>query len=116
MSIVIHHIAFDGWSGEIFFKELEEYYNYYLAQENGLTRDLELSVLDIQYRDFALWQRSYLSGDRLSKQLSYWKNKLVDYETLNLLTDKPRPSQIDYRGKDIYFELDAMVSESLRIS
>ena len=63
LSIVIHHIAFDGWSREIFFKELEHYYNYYLAKENGFTTNLGLPELEIQYRDFALWQRSYFRCD-----------------------------------------------------
>ncbi|MHB9147923.1 MAG: non-ribosomal peptide synthetase [Candidatus Amoebophilus sp.] len=114
LSIVVHHIAFDGWSADIFLKELQVYYNYYLKQKQGLVAQLGLPVLTIQYKDFALWQRSYLSGDRLDKQLSYWKNKLSGYENLNLLTDKPRPSQIDYTGADIHFELDKATSLSLR--
>ncbi|OYX94161.1 MAG: hypothetical protein B7Y76_10960, partial [Sphingobacteriia bacterium 35-40-5] len=65
-------------------------------------------------KDFALWQRSYLSGERLEKQLSYWKDKLNGYETLNLITDYSRPSKIDYRGSDIGFELDEATSNSLK--
>jgi SAM-dependent methyltransferase/acyl carrier protein len=114
LSIVIHHIAFDGWSTDILFRELQVYYKYHLAQSQGLETNLNLVDLDIQYKDFALWQRNYLSGDRLDKQLNYWKNKLSGYETLNLITDKPRPSQIDYSGKDLYFELDENISIALR--
>ncbi|MHB9147922.1 MAG: condensation domain-containing protein, partial [Candidatus Amoebophilus sp.] len=114
VSIVVHHIAFDGWSVDIFLKELQAYYNYYFKQKNGLEAQLTLPALSIQYKDFAVWQRNYLSGERLDKQLSYWKNKLSGYESLNLLTDKPRPSQIDYTGSDIYFELDKATSLSLR--
>ncbi|CAG2169614.1 unnamed protein product, partial [Oppiella nova] len=101
LSIVIHHIAFDGWSADIFLRELQEYYNYYLNQFQGLESNIELPNLSIQYKDFALWQRNYLSGDRLAKQLEYWKNKLENYETLNLISDKPRPSQISYQGSDV---------------
>jgi amino acid adenylation domain-containing protein/non-ribosomal peptide synthase protein (TIGR01720 family) len=114
ISIVVHHIAFDGWSADIFLKELQTYYNYYLKQKRGVAVQLALPALSIQYKDFALWQRNYLSGDRLDKQLGYWKNKLSGYESLNLLTDKPRPTQIDYTGADIYFELDKDTSMSLR--
>ncbi|WP_375331669.1 non-ribosomal peptide synthase/polyketide synthase [Candidatus Tisiphia endosymbiont of Temnostethus pusillus] len=114
LSIVIHHIAFDGWSTDIFLKELQAYYSYYLKQSQGLVSKLNLPKLTIQYKDFALWQRNYLSGERLDKQLNYWKNKLSGYETLNLITDKPRASQIDYEGSNIYFELDKDTSRSLR--
>ncbi len=94
LSIVIHHIAFDGWSNDIFNNELMSYYNYYSDPSAGL----KLPDLTIQYKDFALWQRDYLRGERLAKLLDYWKEKLESYETLNLLPDKPRPSQIDYKG------------------
>ncbi|MHB9148389.1 MAG: amino acid adenylation domain-containing protein, partial [Candidatus Amoebophilus sp.] len=114
VSIVVHHIAFDGWSTDIFLRELQAYYNYYLNQKRGVAAQLGLPALTIQYKDFALWQRNYLSGERLDKQLSYWKNRLSGYESLNLLTDKARPSQIDYRGADIYFELDKATSTALR--
>jgi len=114
LSIVAHHIAFDGWSIDILVRELNAHYNYYLNKEQGLETDLDLPELDIQYKDFSLWQRSYLSGERLNKQLSYWKDKLDGYETLNLVIDKPRPSQIDYNGRDIYFEIDKETSNTLR--
>ncbi len=52
--------------------------------------------------------------DSWKKQLSYWKGKLEGYETLNLITDYPRPVEIDYKGKSIYFELDKDLSNSLR--
>ena len=114
LSIVVHHIAFDGWSSEIFLRELYAYYNYNWEQLKGLNPTLSLPDLSIQYKDFALWQRSYVSEDKLEKQLSYWKNKLSGYETLNLITDKIRPAQVDYVGQDIYFEIDEDVSVDLR--
>jgi len=114
LSIVVHHIAFDGWSIDILLRELEEYYRYYLDLEHGLEAKLSLPELSIQYKDFALWQRSYLSGERLDKQLNYWKTKLAGYETLNLITDKLRPSEIEYVGRAVYFELDEYISTKLR--
>ena len=114
ISIVIHHIAFDGWSIDIFLKEIGEYYRYYLEIKAGIKSELSLPELTIQYRDFAIWQRSYLSGERLKKELRYWKEKLGGYETLNLITDKTRATQIDYRGNDVYFKVDKETSDSLR--
>ena len=106
LSIVIHHIAFDGWSIDIFLHELIEYYRHY--SKNHI---ITLKDLSIQYKDFAIWQKHYLCGDRLAQQLSYWKNKLRDYEVLSLTTDKPRPNQINYKGKFIDFELTKELSE-----
>ena len=114
ISIVIHHIAFDGWSTDIFLKELFEYYKYYLNDRDGRELHLKLPSLSIQYKDFALWQRKYLSGERLSRQLRYWESKLRGYEALNLITDKRRPTEIDYAGKDIYFEINKETSILLR--
>ncbi|NDA89849.1 MAG: hypothetical protein EBY20_02925, partial [Alphaproteobacteria bacterium] len=114
LSIVCHHIAFDGWSSGIFVKELETFYNYYEQIDEAQKADLILPNLPIQYKDFALWQRNYLSGVTLEKQLSYWRSQLINYEALNLPTDYNRPKEIDYRGADVYFEIDEKVSAGLR--
>ncbi len=100
LCLVIHHIAFDGWSMDLFFQELEA---LYLGKS--------LPELKIQYRDFAFWQRSHIDFD---PQLSFWKEKLKDYENLNLPADKARPARIDYRGRDIPFELDRETTEGLK--
>ena len=114
LSIVIHHIAFDGWSMNIFVQELAKYYDYYEKIAKNIDATLELPELGIQYKDFAIWQRSFLSGSRLEDQIMYWKRKLDDHEPLNLITDKPRLSHIDYRGDDVYFELEEDTSIKLR--
>ncbi len=114
LSIVVHHIVFDGWSTEIFLKELQAYYSSYLELSKGLKNSLNLPYLPIQYKDFAFWQQSYLNGNKFEKQLDYWYTKLVGYEELNLLIDKPRPQFFDYKGNNIYFELDKDTSISLR--
>ena len=129
LSIVIHHIAFDGWSTDVLFDELEEYYQYYCrkADNKEVIADIEdssklsnsdlirrLPALRLQYKDFAVWQRNYLSGERLKKQVDYWNNKLNGYESLHLVTDKVRPAQIDYRGENVYFEIDEVRSNQLR--
>ena len=114
LCIVVHHIAFDGWSVDIFLKELLAYYNYHCSVQLGKPAIVDLPYLKIQYKDFALWQRSYLSGNRLQSYLDYWKSKLAGYETLNLPLDKQRPAMIDYHGSDVYFKLDYETSVKLR--
>lgn len=116
LSIVVHHIAFDGWSTEIFIREMLNFYKYqlYLKKGDQKTADSYLPApIEIQYHDFSIWQRNYLQGEILEKQLDYWRSHLSDFETLNLVTDNPRPAQIEYNGADIEFTLDAQTSAQL---
>ena len=101
--INIHHIAFDGWSADIFFRELHDLYE-----------GMELPELPVQYSDFAVWQKEYLKGKILEEQLHYWKESLSGYETLDFPIDNTRPSVIDYTGDDFFFSLDSELSEMLR--
>ncbi len=82
---VIHHIASDGWSRGVFSRELASLYN---SVSQG--RPNPLSGLPVQYADYAVWQREWLQGEVLEKQLAYWKGQLEDVPTLNLPTDRPR--------------------------
>ncbi|NRD71669.1 amino acid adenylation domain-containing protein [Shewanella sp. VB17] len=104
-----HHIAMDGWSDDIFIRELGEVY-----QALSESREIDLPALDINYGDYAVWQRDYLLGGVGSQQLDYWREALSGYENLSLQTDRPRPAQIDYRGQDSHFTLDAGLSSELR--
>ncbi|WP_299011941.1 condensation domain-containing protein, partial [uncultured Shewanella sp.] len=104
-----HHIAFDGWSTEIFIDELMEFYQ---ALDAGI--EPELTELSISYSDFAIWQRDYLQGEVLKGQLNYWRAQLADIEILNLPTDKTRPTQVDYCGADFEQVLAVSLSNDLR--
>ena len=117
LSIVIHHIAFDGWSTDIFLDELVNLYHYVTALSQGdnqYAETLRLPAVEVQYKDFALWQRNLLKGDFLNNQLNFWKGQLEDFEQLNLPTDYPRPREIDYTGHDISFELNEQISQQIR--
>ncbi|MDD2706957.1 MAG: amino acid adenylation domain-containing protein [Verrucomicrobiae bacterium] len=105
----IHHIAFDGWSADIFLRELNAFYRHH---REGVPHGLP--PLEIQYKDFALWQRDCLSGENLERELAYWKNNLQDCETLELPVDKPRPPEVDYHGDYFAFNLDEDISRQAR--
>ncbi|MBD1558518.1 amino acid adenylation domain-containing protein [Vibrio sp. S9_S30] len=107
--VIFHHIAFDGWSTDVFLNELSLAYQAYSAGHTPV-----LPELDIGYADYALWQRQHLAGEKLEKQLTFWKRQLDDVETLTLPTDAPRPATIDYHGKDRVFTFDSELSEQLR--
>ncbi|MDF1534802.1 MAG: condensation domain-containing protein, partial [Methanosarcinaceae archaeon] len=83
----IHHIAYDGWSRQIFWKELCILYNAYCND-----KDSPLPDLNIQYADYALWQRQPYFGDLLQQQMTYWQNQLTNLSQLVLPTDYARPT------------------------
>lgn len=95
VAVTIHHIISDGWSvGNVL---LHEFKTLYEAFVQGMPSPL--SPLNIQYADFASWQRQWLSGSRLDNQLAYWKKKLAGVPALiDLPTDRPRPPVQTFSG------------------
>ncbi len=110
--LVVHHIAFDGWSSDIFIRDLDAYYALRSAKSTEMATTLP--DLSIQYTDFAHWQRQFLSGKHLELQLGYWREQLSGVSALNLPLDWPRPSQINYRGAELGFRLTEQLSNELR--
>lgn len=108
--VVIHHIAFDGWSATVFKTELATLYNAHIAGKTPL-----LSELPIQYADFAHWQREQLKDERLQSLLAYWQAKLAGAPpALELPTDRPRPALHTYNGARHHLLLSAGLSQSLK--
>ncbi|MEH2048358.1 amino acid adenylation domain-containing protein [Nostoc sp.] len=99
--LTIHHIIFDDWSERILLRELATVYSAFC---NGLSP--ELPELPIQYADFAVWQRQWLSAEVLSSQLTYWKQRLSGAPSLlELPIDRVRPSIQTFQGARQSFEL-----------
>jgi amino acid adenylation domain-containing protein len=91
----MHHIISDGWSIGILMLEMAELYEAYATGQAS-----PLPELPIQYADFAQWQREWLQGEVLEKQLAYWKKQLGENPPiLELPTDNPRPAVQTYRGR-----------------
>ena len=90
--LTFHHIISDGWSMGIFNRELAICYEAYLSNQMP-----KLSDLPIQYKDYSIWQREWLQGEVLTKQLVYWEKQLSGVSTL-ALPSKPRPKEQSYRG------------------
>jgi surfactin family lipopeptide synthetase A len=89
-----HHIVSDGWSTAVLVRELCELYRRFTKGE-----ELHLPPLPIQYADFAIWQRSWLTGEVLERQVAYWKRQLqMPLPQLNLPFDFPKNGQRTYRG------------------
>ncbi|HET6976572.1 MAG TPA: amino acid adenylation domain-containing protein [Pyrinomonadaceae bacterium] len=92
--LTMHHIVTDGWSMDVLVKEVVALYAMYRRGESS-----PLPELEIQYADFAVWQRDWLQGDVLDDELSYWTHQLAHApEVLELPTDRPRPRHQSFRG------------------
>ena len=92
--LTMHHIVSDAWSAAIFMDELRALYASFLA---GTQPDLP--ELASQYADYATWQRNWLTGDTLAKQLAFWRDQLAGAPpVLALPTDRPRPEKPTFAG------------------
>ncbi len=112
--LTLHHIVSDGWSMGVLMRELAELYRAYAV--DGVAAQIDpLPELPVQYADYALWQREWLSGEVQLKQQAYWRERLDGAPALiELPGDRPRPPVQDYAGASLDLELDAELSEALR--
>src|SRR6185295_17863208 len=92
--VTMHHIVSDGWSMGVLVKEVAALYS---AFSTGQAATLE--ELPVQYADYAVWQREWLQGEVLERQLSYWREQLAGVPAvLELPSDHPRPAVQSFRG------------------
>jgi amino acid adenylation domain-containing protein len=106
--LVTHHIASDGWSSEILQHEIVTLYRALISGEPNL-----LPELPIQYADYAIWQREWVSGEVLEKQLRYWKTQLSNIPALELSTDRPRRAIQTSRGARLSVDFPRVLSDQL---
>ena len=108
--VVMHHIVTDGWSMGVFVREIAA---LYAAERMGMSSPLP--QLDIQYGDFAEWQRNWLQGDVLERQLNYWRKQLAAApEELMLPFDRPRPAMQTSNGAVLDINLDGEVAAQVK--
>jgi len=112
--LVIHHIAFDGWSIAPLVGDLGAAYQ---ARTAGHAPEWE--PLPVQYADYAVWQKDLLGEDAdpdslLAHQLAYWTQALADLpEELDLPTDFPRPAVSTYDGNELEFAVEPELYRAL---
>ncbi|MCB0165830.1 MAG: amino acid adenylation domain-containing protein, partial [Anaerolineae bacterium] len=107
---VMHHICGDLWSSRLLVQEFAAVYSAFLNHQPS-----PLPELPIQYADFAWWQRQWLQGDALDRQLDYWRQQLAGAPAvLALPTDRPRPALQTFEGRRLTFDIDADVTRQLR--
>jgi amino acid adenylation domain-containing protein len=105
----IHHVVSDGVSISVFLRELITLYGAFSRGEES-----PLPALPVQYADYAAWQRAWLQGDVLAKQVSYWSHQLSGAPAvIELPTDRPRPAVQTSHGARHYFQLPAALVRDL---
>ncbi|MDQ6893669.1 MAG: amino acid adenylation domain-containing protein [Acidobacteriota bacterium] len=108
--VTFHHILFDGWSVEIFARDLAAFYEAFRTE-----RPADLPALPIQYADFAAWQRASLEGASFQEHLSYWKRQLSGAPfVVELPADRPRPAVQTFAGAEETVSIPKPVADGLR--
>lgn len=106
----LHHIVADGWSLGVLVRELTVLYESFVTNTASPLPDLP-----IQYADFAVWQRQWLQGEVLEKQLDYWRRQFVDLpSTLEVPTDFPRRAVQSFRGGREFISLNEELSQEVK--
>jgi amino acid adenylation domain-containing protein len=108
--LLMHHSIVDLWSFGVLLRELTALYDAFRAGKPS-----PLEPLAIQYRDFARWQRDWLSGDRLASRLAWWKQQLAGpLPSLELPTDRPASAAKTKKSATQSFALSPALSNALK--
>ena len=93
--LCIHHIAADGWSIDVFWRDFDAEYASLSAGSPG-----QAQARPLQYIDYAMWQRRRLEGGAWNGSVDYWKRRLQGMPALHgLTTDFPRPELQSFEGE-----------------
>ncbi|MCI3933797.1 non-ribosomal peptide synthetase [Streptomyces sp. AN091965] len=114
LSLVVHHIAADGWSYAPLALDLAAAYT---ARVGGAAP--EWTELPVQYADYTLWQHELLGDESnpdslFNKQYAYWAEQLAGLpEKVTIPTDRPRPAVLKGTGDLLRFTLDAELHQGI---
>ena len=106
----VHHIVCDGWSLGLFLSDLQTAYEARAAGHAPTMRPLQL-----HYSTYATAERERLAGPALAQLIDHWRQRLAGAApTLDLPTDRARPSQRTFGGASLTFEFSPALSDALR--
>ena len=106
----IHHTISDGWSTGVLFRDWSRFYESFRKGKEPTNAKSPL-----QYQDFAVWQKKWITTPAFEKQLSYWKKQLAGLpERIELPTDFPRPQKQRYRGSYYRSQLPAELTSKIK--
>jgi amino acid adenylation domain-containing protein len=107
--LAMHHVASDGWSYAVFWRELAALYAAEIAGAPS-----PLPALALQYADYASWEHRWLGDDALAPSLAYWKGQLAGLSRLELATDRPRARVPTFGGARQPIAIPARLARALR--
>ncbi|WP_026410982.1 non-ribosomal peptide synthase/polyketide synthase [Actinomadura oligospora] len=107
--LCLHHVVSDEWSAGVLRSELGALYEAFSRDEPS-----PLAPLPVQYADFAVWQRAWLSGDVLDEHLDHWRERLDRLPVLELPTDRTPPAERSSNGSAVGFHVPTEVTGALR--
>jgi amino acid adenylation domain-containing protein len=109
LSILPHNTVWDGWSFDLFLRELGRFYPALAAGGQP-----DRTPLPLDYADYAGWQRESLAGPAMARQIEYWRKQLAGPPpALELPLDRPRPEADEHRGADEVLQFSAEETEAL---
>ncbi|WP_281889307.1 non-ribosomal peptide synthetase [Paenibacillus sp. YYML68] len=90
-----NHIIYDGLSGDMVVEELLRLY-----------QGESLPELELQYKDYAVWQQQSIHTELMQRQERYWLDRFGgELPVLELPADDPRPSVQSFEGSTVTFKL-----------
>jgi amino acid adenylation domain-containing protein len=101
LAAVEHHFVHDGWSFGRFLQELAALYSAFAEGKPS-----PLGPLEVQFADYAVWQRAWMETPEAARQLDYWRRKLAGLPpVLELPSDHPRPATMSFQGRSLRYML-----------
>jgi acyl carrier protein len=108
--LTMHHIASDGWSIDVLVREVAALYEAFAKGEPS-----PLGELELQYADYAVWQREQLRDEALEEHLGYWRGQLAGAPvTFELPADFPASEAASGRGAAHFFQIPAETTAALK--
>lgn len=110
LAVAMHHIIGDGWASAVFFRELGEFYKAHISGEKPAVADLT-----VQYADYAIWQRDWMGGATLEKEIEFWRKQLAGAPLLlDLPADRARREESDGEGGSCSFSIGEELTSRLQ--
>ncbi len=109
LHVTVHHIVADGWAVGLLAKEIGDIYNAY-----SMGRPSPLLEPDMQYRDYAEWQRDLLQGDTIQEQNQYWLERFSNHTPFEVMPDHPRPAMQTTNGDVVSVQLPRNLTDAIQ--
>ncbi|MFJ5552102.1 amino acid adenylation domain-containing protein [Streptomyces sp. NPDC093225] len=109
VTVAMHHIATDGWSSNVLEREFHQLLDAYRAGRV----DAGLPVKELDYADYAVWQRARLTDEVIAGELDHWRGVLAGSTPVELPADRPRAAVRDGRGSVVHFSVPEPVVSRL---